>query len=143
MHLLDTDILSNTLFLALQKRSALLINIKHLVQITIETLTKLSTANSAIVVSQIVKKLCLLYDKNIVPDFQVNRANLRSYNNVSIENFHSCVAIPLLKNLFTEIKGSEIKSDTSNYPITDAFKILNPKTLAINLNLNYGMEDID
>lgn len=75
----------------------------------------------------------MLYDKNIVPDFQVNRANLRSYNNVSIENFHSCVAIPLLKKIFTEIKGSEIKSDTNSFPIIDAFQILNPKTLAINL----------
>ena len=96
-----------------------------------ETLTKLSTANSTIVFSQILATRKSYYarcndDKNIVPDFQVNRANLRSYSNVSIEYFHSCIAIPLLKKLFTEMK---VTFDTSNFPTIDAFQILYPKIM--------------
>ena len=41
------------LSLAIQKQTTLLIDIKHLVQITIKTWTKLSTANSPIDFSQI------------------------------------------------------------------------------------------
>ena len=67
----------------------------------------------------------------IVDDFQVNRANLCSYRNNSIKNFHNGVAILLLKKLITEIEES---FNTCVFQIIDAFQVLNPINIPINLN---------
>ena len=48
--------------------------------------------------------------------------------------------MPLLKKLITEILEA---FDTGDIPITDAFQVLNPKNIPINLNLDYGIEEID
>ena len=112
---LITDILAvvNTLYLALQKQTALLIDIKHLVQITTETATKLSTTNSPIDFGQILARrksyhACFVDYKSIVAD---------------------CLAISLLKKLITEIEEAFV---TSYFPIIDAFQVLNPKNIPIN-----------
>ena len=45
-----------------------------------------------------------------------------------------------MKKLITEIEEA---FETSDFPITDAFQLLNPKNVSINLNQDYGIEDID
>ena len=144
---LMTDILAimNVLSLSLQKENASLIDIKYLVEMTIETLTKLSTANSPKDFGEILAPRKSYYGdyenfKSIVNDFKVKRANLRSYRKISIENFHNFVAIPLIKKLVTEVEEA---FDTSDFPVIDAFQVLNPKNIPANVKEGYGMEEID
>ena len=112
---LITDILAvvNTLYLALQKQTALLIDIKHLVQITTETLTKLSTTNSPIDFGQILARRKSYY------------ACFDDYKSIVAD----CLAISLLKKLITEIEEAFV---TIYFPIIDAFQVLNPKNIPIN-----------
>ena len=45
-----------------------------------------------------------------------------------------------MKKCITEITEA---FDRSDFPIIDALEVLNPKNIPINLNQDYGMEDID
>lgn len=84
-------------------------------------LEKVQTLASRIVI------ILVLKITKIVADFQVNRANLYSYHNVNIENLHSSIEFPSLKKLITEV------FDTSVFPIIDAFQVLSPTNIPINL----------
>ena len=80
---LMTDILAvmNTLSLALQRQGSLLVNIKHVVDITTETLQKLSVANTPSEFMDIPSPTKSSYANNqhfinIISGFQAQRKNL-------------------------------------------------------------------
>ena len=145
---LTTDILAvmNTLFLALQKQGSLLVDIKQMVEITTDTLRKLLVTNTPSEFTDILSPRKSSYANNqhfinIISDFQAQRKNLRShFSQTNINNFHACVAIPIIKQLILEIEEA---FNTTDFPVIDAFQAFDPRNIPKDLPSGYGEKEID
>ena len=145
---LMTDILAvmNTLSLALQKQVSFLVDIKAMVEITTDTLWKLSVTNTPSEFTDILSPRKSSYANkqhfiNIISDFQAQRKNLRShFSQTSINNFHACAAIPIIKKLILEIEEA---FNTTDFPVMDAFQAFDPRNIPKDLPSGYGEKEID
>ena len=99
-----TDILAviNIFSLALQKQGSLLVDIKHMAETTIHTLQKVSVTNTPAEFTDIVSPRKSSYANYqqfiyIISNFKEQRKQLRSQFSQRNINFHSRVAIPIIK----------------------------------------------
>ena len=136
----------NTLSLALQKQGILLVDIKHMVEITTDILQKLSVTNTPSEFTDILspRKSSLANNQhfiNIISDFQAQRKNLRShFSQTSINDFHARVTIPIIKQLILEIEEA---FNTTDFPVTDAFQAFDPRNIPKDSPSGYGEKEID
>ena len=145
---LTIDILAvmNTLSLALQKQGSLLVDIKQMVEITTDTLQKLSVTNTPSEFTDILSPRKSSYANNqhfinIISDFQAQRKNLRShFSQTSINDFHARVAISIIKQLILKIEEA---FNTTDFPVMDAFQAFDPKNIPKDLPSGYGEKEID
>ena len=145
---LTTDILAvmNTLSLALQKQGSLLVDIKQMVEITTDTLRKLSMTNTPSEFTDILSPRKSSYTNNqhfinIISDFQAQRKNLRShFSQTSINDFHARVTISIIKQLILEIEEA---FNTTDFPVMDVFQAFDPRNIPKDLPSGCGEKEID
>ena len=78
---------------------------------------------------------------NIISDLQAQRKNLRSpLSQTSINNFHSRVAIPIIKKLILEIEEA---FNATDFLVMDAFHAFDPRNIPKDLPSGYGEKEID
>ena len=114
--------------------------------ITTDTLQKLSMTNTPSEFKDRLSRRKSPYANNqhfinIISDFQAQRKNLRSHlSQTSINNFHSRVAIPIIKKLILEIEEAY---NTTDFPVMDAFHASEPRNIPKDLPSGYGEKEMD
>ena len=143
---LMADILKllDNLSLALQKQGALLVDIKRIIQITLEKLQKLTgvaTSNHFQEVLFPTNSFYASYQKylDILQDFQNGRRNLRYQGHqMANETFHLVIAIPVITNLIVETEEAFDAKDFSVIGVFHAFDLRNIPTI---VPLKYGLNE--
>ena len=142
--LTDILVIMNVLSLVLQKEGILMVDIKHTVEAALDQLRQLAKSFEPREFSAVLSPRKSYYSGyqgflDILNDFSKTRKHIRSFeNDMTINSFHSRIAIPLITTLIKEIEQA---FETTSFPTLDAFHAFHPRNIPADALSDYGQHE--